>query len=74
MSGTQDIEAEIARTRAELKAAVDDVKIAVADLTRRVTGDVRPLGEPEPTRKGWIVLGVGVALAAAVVTKVVRKF
>lgn len=90
MSGTQDIEAEIARTRAELKAtvdelsdrlsprtqaseAVDDVKIAVADLKRRVTGDVRPLGEPEPTKKGWIVLGVGVAIVAGVVAKVVRK-
>lgn len=90
MSGTQDIEADIARTRAELKAtvdelsdrlspkaqaneAVDDVKIAVADLKRRVTGDVRPLGEPEPTTKGWVVLGVGVAVAAALVTKIVRK-
>lgn len=90
MSGTDEIEAEIARTRAELKAAVDqlserlnpktqaseavdDVKVAVADLRRRVTGDVRPLGEPEPTTKGWVVLGVGAAVAALVVTRIVRK-
>ena len=90
MSGTQDIEAEIARTRAELRStvdelterlnprnqaqeAVDEVKVAVADLKRRVTGDVRPAGEPEPTTKGWVVLGAAAALALTVVTKIVRK-
>ena len=90
MSGTQDIEAEIARTRAELRStvdelterlnprnqaqeAVDEVKVAVADLKRRVTGYVRPAGEPEPTTKGWVVLGAAAALALTVVTKIVRK-
>ena len=97
MSGTQptarsqaEIEAEIARTRAELRATVDELsdrlspknqaqaaldeaKLAVAELKRKVTGEVRPADEPEPTRTGWVVLGVGAALAAAVVGSVVRK-
>jgi len=38
-----------------------------------VTGEVRPADEPEPTRLGWIVLGAGAALAAAVVGTIVRK-
>ena len=90
MSGTQDIEADIARTREELRSTVDElserlnprnqaqevveeVKVAVADLKRRVTGDVRPAGEPEPTKKGWVALGAAAALALTVVTKIVRK-
>ena len=90
MSGTQDIEADIARTREELRSTVDElserlnprnqaqevveeVKVAVADLKRRVTGDVRPAGEPEPTTKGWVALGAVAALALTVVTKIVRK-
>jgi hypothetical protein len=90
MSGTQDIEADIARTRAELKSTVDqlsvrlnprnqateildEAKIAVADLRRRVMGDVRPAGEPEPSTKGWVVLGAAAALAVTVVTKIARK-
>ncbi|GGC03802.1 DUF3618 domain-containing protein [Cellulomonas carbonis] len=84
------IEADIARTRAELRETVDqlsdrlspknlaqeaveEAKIAVADLKRRVTGEVREPDEPEATRTGWIVLGGGAALALAVVTKVIRK-
>lgn len=51
----------------------EEAKRAVEDLKRRVTGDVRPAGEPEPGRKGWIALGAGAALAVAVVTKIVRK-
>lgn len=91
MSGTEDIEAEIARTREELRSTVDElsdrlnprnqaqevveeVKVAVADLRRRVTGDVRPDGEPEPTTKAWVVLGVAATLALTVVTKIIRKF
>lgn len=86
----QDIEAEIARTRAQLKTtvdelsdrldpktlateAVDEAKIAVTDLKRRVTGEVRPAGSPEPTKMGWVVLGTGAAVALAVVSKVIRK-
>lgn len=90
-SGTpQDIEAEIARTRAQLKStvdelsdrlapktlaneAVDEAKLAAADLKRRVTGEVRPAGEPEPSKAGWIVLGTGAAVALAVVSRVLRK-
>lgn len=85
------IEAEIARTRAQLKDTVDELSLrlnpktqaaevaeearrAVEDLKRRVTGDVRPVGEPEPSRKGWIALGAGAAITLAVVTKIVRKF
>ena len=92
MSGTtpQEIEAEIARTRAELKTTVDElserldprtqathvvdeVKVVVADLKRRVTGEVRPFGEPEPTRTGWIAIGAGAAVVLAVVSKVLRR-
>lgn len=84
------IEADIARTRAELRAtvdelsdrlnprnqaqnAVDEAKVAFEELKRKVTGEVRPLGEPEPTRLGWIVLGSAAALAAAVVGGIARK-
>lgn len=84
------IEADIARTRAELRAtvdelsdrlnprnqaqnAVDEAKVAFADLKRKVTGDVRPADEPEPTRLGWIVLGAAAAVAAAVVGTIARK-
>ena len=90
MSGTQEIEADIARTRQELKSTVDELserlnprnqateildeaKLAVADLRRRVTGDVRPAEAPEPTKKGWVALGVAATLAVTVVTKIVRK-
>lgn len=84
------IEAEIARTRAQLKEAVDELsdrlnpktqaselteeaKRAVADLKRRVTGEVRPDDEPEVSRAGWVVLGVGAALAVGLVRAVVRR-
>ena len=84
------IEADIARTRAELRAtvdelsdrlnprnqaqeAVDEAKIAFDDLKRKVTGEVRPADEPEPTKLGWIVLGAAAAVAAAVVGTVARK-
>ena len=86
----QDIEADIARRRAELRTTVDDLsdrlnprnqatealedaKNAVADLKRRVTGDVRRADEPEATRRGWIVLGTGAAVVLTVVGKIVRR-
>ena len=85
-----EIEADIARTRAELRATVDELterlnpknqaqnaldeaKIAFADVKRKVTGEVRPIGEPEPTRTGWVVLGAGAALAAIVLGGIARK-
>ena len=84
------IEADIARTRDELRAtvdelsdrlnprnqaqnAVDEAKVAFEELKRKVTGETRPIHEPEPTRLGWIVLGTAAALAAAVVGTVARK-
>lgn len=86
----QEIEAEIARTRAELRDAVDELsqrldprtqaqhavaeaKIAVADLKRRVTGEVAGPDDPQPSKTGWVVLGAGAAAAAAVVTTILRK-
>ena len=86
----QEIEADIARHRAELRSTVDDLserlnprnqatealdeaKIAAADLKRRVLGDVRPADQPEPTKKGWIVLGAGAAVALKIVSTVLRK-
>jgi hypothetical protein len=53
--------------------AMDEARIAAADLKRRVTGEVRSSAEPEPSRTGWIVLGTGAALTLAVVSKIVRK-
>jgi hypothetical protein len=84
------VEAEIARTRAELRATVDELserlnprtqaeramdeaKIAFAEVKRTVTGQVRAPGEPEPSRTGWIVLGAGAAAAAAIAATVLRK-
>ena len=84
------IEAEIARTRAELQATVDELsnrlnprtqaehvmdeaKIAIAEVKRTVTGQVRAPGEPEPSRTGWIALGAAAAAAAAIVATVLRK-
>jgi hypothetical protein len=86
----EQIEAEIARTREELRTTVDElsdrlnpkslaqeaadeVKIAVADLKRRATGEVRSPDEPEPTKAGWVLLGTGAVVALAVVRSVVRK-
>ncbi len=84
------IEADIARTRAELRVtvdelserlnprtqaqnAVDEAKVAFAELKRKVTGEVRPADEPEPTKLGWIVLGTAAAVTAAVVGTIGRK-
>lgn len=85
-----DIEADIARTRAELRAtveelsdrldprnlaqeAVDETKIALADVKRRLTGEQREPDDPEPSTLGWAVLGTGAALTALVVTKILRR-
>ncbi len=84
------IEAEIARTRAELRATVDELserlnprtqaqhamdeaKVAFAELKRKATGEVRPAGEPEPTRTGWVVLGAAAAVGLAVVAGIARR-
>lgn len=84
------IEADIARTRAELRATLDELsdrlnprnqardtvaeaRAAIDELMRKVTGGERPADAAEPTRRGWIALGVGAALAAAVVAGIVRK-
>lgn len=84
------IEAQIARTRQELRLTVDElserldprvqatqvvdeVKLAVADLKRRVTGEERPYGEPEPGRSGWIALGSAAAVVLAIGIKLVRR-
>lgn len=84
------VEADIARKRAELAEVVDELsdrlnprnqanhlmdeaKLAVADLKRRVTGEIRPADEPEPTKTGWMALGAGAAVALALVTGIIRK-
>ncbi|MCV2395270.1 DUF3618 domain-containing protein [Actinotalea sp. M2MS4P-6] len=90
MSGTEGIEADIERTRAELQATVDELaerlnpkanvlraldeaKVAVDDIRRRVTHEERGPEDPEPTTTGWVVLGAGAAAAAAIVAGVARK-
>lgn len=70
---TVDDLSERLNPRNQATEALDEAKIAVVDLKRRVLGDVRPAGEPEPTKKGWVVLGAGAAIALTVVSKVVRK-
>ncbi|WP_250443760.1 DUF3618 domain-containing protein [Actinotalea sp. C106] len=86
----QQIEAEIARTRQELRLtvdalsdrldprtqanlAVDEVKAAVAEVKRKVSGESRPLGEPEPTTRAWVILGAGAAAAVGLLATIVRK-
>ena len=59
--------------RTQAKHAVDEATVAVADLKRLVSGEVPGRGAAEATRTGWIVLGAGAALAAAVVATVIRK-
>ncbi len=90
MSGTEDIQADIVRARAELQATVDELadrlnpkagvlraldeaKVAVDEIRRKVTRDERGPEDPEPTTTGWVVLGAGAAAAAAIVTSVARK-
>ena len=53
--------------------AVDEAKLAFEELKRKVTGEVRPADEPEPTRLGWIGLGTAAGLAAIVVGGIARK-
>lgn len=52
---------------------VAEAKLAVAELKRKVTGETRPYGEPEPTRTGWVAVGAAAAVALAVVTSVIRR-
>ena len=90
MSGTDDLQADIARTRAELQATVDELaerlnpkanvlaaldeaKVAVDEIRRKMAGEERGPEDPEPTTTGWAVLGAGAAAAAAIVAGVARK-
>ncbi|WP_149204589.1 DUF3618 domain-containing protein [Actinotalea subterranea] len=59
--------------RTQATHALDEAKIALAKVKQTVTGEVRSPDELEPTRTGWVVLGAGAALAAALVAGVVRK-
>ncbi|NTW42260.1 MAG: DUF3618 domain-containing protein [Cellulomonadaceae bacterium] len=59
--------------KANATRALDEAKAALNDLKRRVTGELREPGEPEPTTTGWVVLGAGAAAAAAIVAGIVRK-
>ena len=86
----QQIEAEIARTRQELRLTVDElserldprtqatlaadeVKAAVAEVRRKISGEPRSVGDPEPTTRAWVILGSGAAVALGFVAAVVRK-
>jgi hypothetical protein len=53
--------------------AMEEAKIAAADLKRRATGEVRGPVDPEPSTTGWVILGTGAALGLAIVTKILRK-
>jgi hypothetical protein len=70
---TVDQLAERLDPRTQAQDALDEAKLALAEIKRKVTGEERPAGEPEPTRRGWVVLGTGAALALTVVVGIARK-
>lgn len=59
--------------RTQANEAMAEAKVAVSDLKRRVTGEVRSPGEPEPTTKGWVLLGAAAAVTAVIAAGVIRK-
>lgn len=59
--------------RNQAEHVLAEAKIAVGDLKRKVTGEPRPYGEPEPTRTGWVAVGAAALAGLAVVTSVVRR-
>lgn len=86
----EQIETEIARTRAALQATVDELsdrldpraqlnetvaetKAAAADLKRRISGEDRAPGTPEPTARGWAVLGTAAGVAVLIALRALRR-
>lgn len=59
--------------RNQAENVLAEAKIAAAELKRKVTGEDRPYGEPEPTRTGWIAVGAVAAAGLAVVASIVRR-
>lgn len=59
--------------KANVLRALDEAKVAVDDVRRRITREERGPDDPEPTTTGWVVLGAGAAAAAAIVAGVARK-
>lgn len=59
--------------KANVLRALDEAKVAVDDVRRRITREERGPEDPEPTTTGWVVLGAGAAAAAAIVAGVARK-
>lgn len=59
--------------KANVLRALDEAKVAIDDVRRRVTREERGPDDPEPTTTGWVVLGAGAAAAAAIVAGVARK-
>lgn len=78
-----EIQEEIAATRAELAATVDELSgwfdphVQASRLLaggRRLVADVTdPSAEPDDRRKAWIILGIGVGVAAVTVAVIVRR-
>ena len=73
LQATVDELSERLDPRTQANEALTEAKIAVGDLKRRVTGELRDVGEPQPTTKGWVVLGTAAAVAAVVAAGVIRK-
>lgn len=73
LQATVDELSERLDPRVQLNETLADTKAAVADLKRRVTGQDKVPGEPEPTARGWMVLGGAAAAAALVALRAVRR-
>lgn len=59
--------------RAQLNETVAETKVAVADLKRRISGEEREPGAPEPTARGWAVLGTAAGVAVLIGLRALRR-
>ncbi|MDO8105878.1 DUF3618 domain-containing protein [Isoptericola sp. b441] len=73
LQATVDELADRLDPKANVLRALEEAKVALADVQRRVQRTDRGPEDREPTTTGWVVLGVGAAATAAIVTTVVRK-
>ncbi len=59
--------------RAQLNETVAETKVAFADLRRRIAREERVPGAPEPTTRGWAVLGTAAGIAALMALRALRR-
>ena len=68
LQATVDELADRLNPKAGVLRALDEAKVAVDEIRRKVTHEERGPKDPEPTTTGWVVLGAGAAAAAAIRT------